>query len=1272
MAIDTPKIETRDFEELLREFKELVPFYTPEWRLELSDKGADIALVKIFIHFLITIYHRLNRLPELHFIAFLDRLGIKLTPAQPAFVPVTFVLSEGAGEHVLVPERTQIAAGDVIFETEKNLLAAPARLVDIYSVDGAADAVFQSPPNIVSGVPVLPVKTGLIYPAGLGDGDIFLQSTEELLEGDHLRIGESPETTEYAVVSAVSDNRVTLVHPLEKGEPAYWGFPTIEVYGIGEIFSDRLKEAGIYTIKQLLRYRGNVKPVSEMIKKGGDGTDRYYWEQAKNIMENAEKCVLDHSHGNIWKPYPTWNIPPLSAIYHQAGAPVEKITHLDFFTGKNLQEHILYLGHEELFNIEYDAIIIIRVTVPPEVAARVSPGDYRWEYWGEAVERRAEGEEENPGWHPLELRPEGPQNHFYLRKYFTGEVAEYELNGITSRWIRCRVLDINKTRDFELKDIKLRVVDVRFLQLPTEAIRGIEDTYSERLAANGIHTVEQLLEYKDRVSDVARMVEGEKMSHGYYEKMVENFLLNTERHLLDEEYEDRLVFPERRPSESLPDMVFFNDLPYDLTTNGDLSLESDIYPFGEIPLPGSTFYIAGSELFSKPNITIHIHFGLSPGVKSVDRGVVLYWEYWDGEMWNIFKNLVDGTGSFTKDGDVIFTNPSKTTPINVNGKDNYWVRVRIVSGDYGREEYNIIESEGDTVEGVKEYVYKSDITKINPPIIKKLTLSSTYTFVPEFFPFNQYLVSNNLEISDRYNQFRDPDKSFKPFVPLEENNRCFYLAFDQKLEKGPIALFFAIDEKPVSPDQVPIIRWQYYNEDQQWEKLDGLDSTMSLTRTGVIEFVFPTDSRKTRKFNRDAYWVRAVYEEKTASGSGDLAIPTVTGVFLNTTTALQCETITGEIMGSSDGTPDQVFTLENVPVIAGSGEIWVDEIKTISTGEQTRLIEEKIYPVKSVYDNKDNLTELWVKWKPVKSIVYASAEDRCYDIDNVSGTVTFGSGIYGKIPPTGTDNIKATYRRGGGKTGNLSAYLVKDLKTSLPFLDNAFNPLASGGGTDKETIERLIRRGPCLLKHRNRAVTLDDFEQLAFRAANGIARVKCLPNTDDLRKPNDGWVTVIVIPQTEDERPRLSLQLKRKVEEYLRGQAAYPLVNEDYLRVIGPVYAEVSVGARVAVSVVDDVPVVEKTCGSRLREFLNPLTGGYDREGWDFGKVPCFSDFYALLEKIEGLDHVVSIAITLSIPEPGDTGTVSQYLLTPENPEAFHMPSYAVVCSGKHKINVSL
>jgi hypothetical protein len=145
-----PKIDERDFERIVAELRALAPYHVSE--LDVSgDKGEGVALLKIFANMLTLVIGRLNRVTDKNFIAFLDMLGIKLLPALSARAPVTFLLSEGATETVLIPEKTQIAAGEIVFETEKNIMATPSKLVKAYSIDVVKDGIFESPPNVVSG-----------------------------------------------------------------------------------------------------------------------------------------------------------------------------------------------------------------------------------------------------------------------------------------------------------------------------------------------------------------------------------------------------------------------------------------------------------------------------------------------------------------------------------------------------------------------------------------------------------------------------------------------------------------------------------------------------------------------------------------------------------------------------------------------------------------------------------------------------------------------------------------------------------------------------------------------------------------------------------------------------------------------------------------------------------------------------------------------------------------------------------------------------------------
>ena len=1261
MAIESPKIDKRDFEDLLREIRSLVPFYTPEWKP--SEKDVGFALVKIFSHMLGIIIQRLNRAPEKNFIAFLDRLGIKLLPAHPAMAPITFSLSEGAKEPVLIPARVQVAAGEVVFETEKNMLASPSKLTEAYSINVANDGVYRSPSNVVSGEPVVPFQAELLYDAKKGEKKIFVTDPEGISEADILII----DKTEHVIVSQVSENRVSLAHKLE------------------------------------------VK-------------DKY-----------------------------------------PSGSTVEKITTFELFEGKNLQEHILYLGHEDVFNVESKVNIELIIS-----KWNSKFGDDRfvnWQYWGERIGVQNNEERKTLDWYDFKTVGSDEQdNKIILTKNNTDEIREREINGIKSRWIRCKAKDINKTKDISLDVIQIGITGgaeliSKYLTLPPMAIRGVGKEFGERLSAADIKTIGKLLLFKDRLDDLAKILSKEKKSFEYYKEKAENILENAQKRILDEEYEG-MEIGEVAIQGILPDMAFYNDVPLDLTTvNGQF--KTFIYPFGKTPRLLDTFYIASQEAFSKvgANIALQIKLRMESG-GSPDPA--LSWEYWDGNGWTQIPGIkedfkIDASNSFSSKLVTVTINAfPEVKPTKVNGQENLWIRVRLIGGHYGQE---VIIAGDNISQG-----------KVTPPIITFLSIN--YDYKNNFQNVQHLLTHNNLNFIDLTEEGQTKYKFFTPFLPLDDKHQTLYLGFDKKLEKGPVSLFFSTEEQPWSADRIPLIEWEYYTESAKWVRLEVLDETRGLMRSGVIEFVFPQDFKKTKEFGKELYWIRAVdvkdilkpikliyfqllpnlqqfitamplfkfnrqvmknylipairlyepqylikrrrhvsswaqpatlsampgivstgkkiekpYEESISEIKPcpelfetfhpewshppvvrkETASPRIKGIFLNTTWAIQAETIKDEILGSSDGTTGQSFTLTKTPII--SEDIWINEIRTISEEERKDILEKGEYDARETKDEKGNVIEFLVKWKPVEDLLTSSKDDRHYEIHKVPGEVKFGDGVYGKIPPIGTDNIKTNYRTGGGSKGNVRAYEIKDLKTSIPFLDKAFNPLSASGGTEVEGIEKTIERGPQVLKHRNRAITAQDFEQIACQASRAIARAKCLPNFDNQGQFKPGWVTIVVIPQSNENSPRLSLQLKREVGNYVREHSANTVIEMNHLHVSEPVYVEVSVNTALIALSMDVIPAVEKKVFSRLREFLNPLTGGYQRRGWEFGRMPCFSDFYSLLEKIEGVDHVKSLCLNLRTY--AEDQIISELLVTSERPSDIKMPTYAIVCSGDHKITVS-
>jgi hypothetical protein len=114
-------------------------------------------------------------------------------------------------------------------------------------------------------------------------------------------------------------------------------------------------------------------------------------------------------------------------------------------------------------------------------------------------------------------------------------------------------------------------------------------------------------------------------------------------------------------------------------------------------------------------------------------------------------------------------------------------------------------------------------------------------------------------------------------------------------------------------------------------------------------------------------------------------------------------------------------------------------------------------------------------------------------------------------PPAGRNNIRmAQYRTSGGARGNRSAESITQLKTAVPYVESVINLEAADGGADQEDLERVKERGPQTLRHRDRAATAQDMEDLAYASSPEVARARALsPDFDPISLE---WLPVFHLP----------------------------------------------------------------------------------------------------------------------------------------------------------------
>lgn len=145
-----PLLVGRDAMACLEEMRRRMPGFTWDWRPR-GGGDAGLAIAGLVAAQQALVGERLDRLPARLRIGFLRMAGVEPRPATPARAVVAFEVATGARRAVRVPEGFRVTAppvdgeGDVVsFETTRTLFAQPARLEQVFMVDG--DTLLPSAP----------------------------------------------------------------------------------------------------------------------------------------------------------------------------------------------------------------------------------------------------------------------------------------------------------------------------------------------------------------------------------------------------------------------------------------------------------------------------------------------------------------------------------------------------------------------------------------------------------------------------------------------------------------------------------------------------------------------------------------------------------------------------------------------------------------------------------------------------------------------------------------------------------------------------------------------------------------------------------------------------------------------------------------------------------------------------------------------------------------------------------------------------------------------
>ncbi len=155
MTLPTPNLDDRAFQDFVDEGKRLLQRRAPEWTdNNVADPG--ITLIETFAYMVDQLVFRLNQVPDLHYIKFLELLGESLRPPSAAYTTLEFTMTVPQADDVVIPEGVEVStarrgtSSPIVFTTNEPLIISSVDIKSLLSQpNGGAFSVVE--PSLTGG-----------------------------------------------------------------------------------------------------------------------------------------------------------------------------------------------------------------------------------------------------------------------------------------------------------------------------------------------------------------------------------------------------------------------------------------------------------------------------------------------------------------------------------------------------------------------------------------------------------------------------------------------------------------------------------------------------------------------------------------------------------------------------------------------------------------------------------------------------------------------------------------------------------------------------------------------------------------------------------------------------------------------------------------------------------------------------------------------------------------------------------------------------------------
>jgi len=459
------------------------------------------------------------------------------------------------------------------------------------------------------------------------------------------------------------------------------------------------------------------------------------------------------------------------------------------------------------------------------------------------------------------------------------------------------------------------------------------------------------------------------------------------------------------------------------------------------------------------------------------------------------------------------------------------------------------------------------------PVIQNIRFS--YSYADQEVAPGCAVTRNNFQVQDITGLWRE-EKNVLLFHSREHDNPAIYLGFDENPWGTPLSLYFRLEN---NADR-PVDFTAQYLTASGFLPVKVVDGTGGMLSSGAMRMIVGQDCARCPLFGRELFWIRILNHDRECKS---YHLPRITGIYTNMANVENVRTRT------------EFFYLD-----AG------DSAFQITLSEQG-LISARVY----VNEAEGGDGENWVLWEKARR---RDQQGRVYDIDLVAGRVSFRKNAFASYPVREDGPaVKVVFQGYHGSSANVEEGRINTLAQSIKYIAEVKNPMAAFGGYDGFSEDSSASIISNMLRTRGRAVSRQDYFDLISQVSYGVRKVKCLSGRNPAGEPREDAVTVAVLIDEYEKGGHIFSGVKEAIRETLLSRSGI-LPAGGTLNLIQPRFVRMSARLWLLCERMENAFDLQQLCMDSIREFIDPLRGGFDGSGWEIGVLPTPTQLVAFLK----------------------------------------------------------